>query len=102
MLIPCYNEAATIVGVITDFQNAFPGAAIIFYDNNSTDHTNGAARNAGAAVFSETMQSKGNFVRRVFRDIEADFYIMVDGDGTYDASITPAMLRPDRNTGLIW
>lgn len=93
VLIPCYNEAATISGVIADFQNALPGAEIIVYDNNSSDNTITAALSAGAAVFSETMQGKGNVVRRMFRDIEADFYLMVDGDGTYDAAIAPAMLK---------
>lgn len=92
VLIPCYNEAATIAGVVADFQASLPEAEIIVYDNNSTDMTVIAARGAGAAVFSERMQGKGNVVRRMFRDIEADFYIMVDGDGTYDAKLAPRML----------
>jgi len=92
VLIPCYNEASTIAAVIADFQNALPGAEIIVYDNNSSDLTITAARGAGAAVFSEPMQGKGNVVRRMFRDVEADFYIMVDGDGTYDPSLSPRML----------
>ncbi len=92
VLIPCYNEAATIAGVVDDFRKALPAAEIVVYDNNSNDGTVTAARGAGAAVFSETMQGKGNVVRRMFRDVEADFYLMVDGDGTYDATLAPLML----------
>jgi glycosyltransferase involved in cell wall biosynthesis len=92
VLIPCYNEAATIAGVVAGFQDYLPGAEIVVYDNNSTDLTITAARGAGAAVFSENMQGKGNVVRRMFRDVEADFYILVDGDGTHDPSLAPKML----------
>jgi glycosyltransferase involved in cell wall biosynthesis len=93
VLIPCYNEAATIAGVIAGFQASLPGADITVYDNNSTDPTIAAARAAGAAVFSEPLQGKGNVIRRMFRDVEADFYLLVDGDGTYDAAIAPRMVN---------
>jgi glycosyltransferase involved in cell wall biosynthesis len=92
VLIPCYNEATAISKVVTDFACALPGARIIVYDNNSTDRTAMLARQAGAAVFSETAQGKGNVVRRMFRDVDADFYVLVDGDDTYDASIAPKMV----------
>ena len=92
-MIPCYNEALTIHKVVTHFKTALPGASIVVYDNNSTDDTRGQAERAGARVFHEPMQGKGNVVRRMFRDITADFYILVDGDDTYDASIAPMMLR---------
>jgi glycosyltransferase involved in cell wall biosynthesis len=92
VLIPCHNEAATIAKVVTDFTRALPGARIIVYDNNSTDNTARLAAQAGAAVFHETAQGKGNVVRRMFRDIDANFYILVDGDDTYDASIAPQMI----------
>jgi glycosyltransferase involved in cell wall biosynthesis len=92
VLIPCCNEAATIAKVVQDFRIAVPGAVIYVYDNNSTDHTAEAARAAGACVRQETLQGKGYVVRRMFRDIDADFYIVVDGDDTYDAAIAPQML----------
>jgi glycosyltransferase involved in cell wall biosynthesis len=92
VLIPCHNEAATISKVVTDFRRALPGARIVVYDNNSTDSTATHARQAGAAVFHETAQGKGNVVRRMFRDVDADFYILVDGDDTYDAGIAPQMI----------
>jgi glycosyltransferase involved in cell wall biosynthesis len=93
VLIPCYNEALTIGKVIADFRLALPQAAIYVYDNNSADGTRETALAAGAIVRREPVQGKGNVVRRMFRDVEADFYIMVDGDDTYDASIAPNMLR---------
>jgi hypothetical protein len=86
VLIPCYNEALTIGTVVRDFRAALPGAAIYVYDNNSSDGTLEAARAAGAIVRKETRQGKGNVVRRMFADIEADVYLMVDGDATYDAA----------------
>lgn len=85
VLIPCYNEAATIEKVITDFKKALPHAEIYVYDNNSTDNTDEIARNAGAIVKYEYKQGKGNVVRSMFREITADCYIMVDGDDTYPA-----------------
>jgi glycosyltransferase involved in cell wall biosynthesis len=92
ILIPCYNEALTIVNVIADFRLALPQADIYVYDNNSSDGTCEVARVAGAHVRTESGQGKGHVVRRMFRDIEADFYIMVDGDDTYEASIAQDML----------
>lgn len=86
VLLPCYNEETAIAGVIEDFQNALPSAQIYVYDNNSTDRTADVARSAGAIVRSETYQGKGNVVRRMLADIDADVYVMADGDGTYDTS----------------
>jgi glycosyltransferase involved in cell wall biosynthesis len=84
VLIPCFNEAMTIQTVVAGFCQALPKAGIYVYDNNSTDETVNAARQAGAIVRSERRQGKGNVVRRMFSDIDADCYILVDGDGTYD------------------
>jgi glycosyltransferase involved in cell wall biosynthesis len=92
VLVPCYNEAVTIGKVVADFRAALPQAAIYVYDNNSTDGTKTAARTAGAIVRAETMQGKGHVVRRMFRDIEADLYVMVDGDDTYDAALSVEMV----------
>lgn len=92
VLIPCYNEAAAIARVVADFRSALPDATIYVYDNNSTDGTAAVALAAGAVVRHEPEQGKGAVVRRMFRDIEADFYFMVDGDHTYDAQRAPAML----------
>lgn len=86
ILIPCYNESKTIEKVVTDYREAFPDAEIYVYDNNSVDHTDEIARKAGAIVRYEHKQGKGNVVRSMFRDIEADCYIMVDGDDTYPAA----------------
>ena len=93
VIIPCYNEAVAIASVVQDFHNALPNSEIYVYDNNSTDATASRAAEAGAKVFAEPRQGKGHVVRRMFRDIEADWYIMVDGDATYDAAIAPEMLR---------
>jgi glycosyltransferase involved in cell wall biosynthesis len=93
VLIPCYNEAATIADVVTAFQAALPDAVVYVYDNNSKDGTADAARRAGAIVRSETAQGKGNVVRRMFSDVEADIYVMVDGDGTYEAAEAPALVE---------
>lgn len=81
VLIPCYNESLTVEKVVKDFKKALPEATIYVYDNNSTDHTNEIARNAGAIVRYEYRQGKGNVIRSMFRDIEADCYLMIDGDG---------------------
>jgi len=86
VLIPCYNEEKAIPMVVRDFRAALPGADIYVYDNNSKDRTIEVARAAGALVRSEPLQGKGNVVRRMFADIEADIYVMVDGDATYDAA----------------
>lgn len=93
VLIPCYNEAATIEGVIVAFRRELPDATVYVYDNNSTDETAARAEQAGAVVCSESLQGKGNVVRRMFADVEADIYILVDGDGTYHAPGAPEMVR---------
>ena len=92
VILPCYNEAAAISGVVADFRTALPTAEIYVYDNGSTDGTARIAREAGAHVRFEAQKGKGNAVRRAFADIEADIYVMADGDGTYDASAAPAMV----------
>jgi Glycosyl transferase family 2 len=93
VLIPCHNEEAAIAKVVADFRDALPGAAIYVYDNNSTDRTRQQAEAAGAIVRRERLQGKGHVVRRMFADIDADAYVLVDGDDTYDASAAPEMLR---------
>jgi glycosyltransferase involved in cell wall biosynthesis len=93
VLIPCYNEEAAIATVVTDFRNNLPGADIYVYDNNSRDRTQEFARAAGANVRIERRQGKGNVVRRMFADIDADIYVLVDGDATYDAGSAPAMVQ---------
>lgn len=87
ILVPCYNESATIEKVVLDFKKIMPNADIYVYDNNSTDNSDNIARNAGAIVRYEYKQGKGNVVRSMFRDINADCYIIVDGDDTYPAEI---------------
>ncbi len=91
VLVPCRNEEAAIGKVVSDFQQALPDAIVYVYDNNSTDHTVLEARAAGAVVRREKLQGKGHVVRRMFADIDADIYILVDGDDTYDASAAPGM-----------
>jgi len=86
VLVPCYNEEITIEKVVADFRAALPEATVYVYDNNSRDSTIEVARKAGAVVRKETRQGKGNVVRRMFADIEADVYVLVDGDDTYDAA----------------
>ncbi|GAA0577742.1 glycosyltransferase family 2 protein [Rhizomicrobium electricum] len=100
VLIPCYNEAATVAKVVADFRAVLPGADVYVYDNNSKDETSARAREAGAVVRSELRQGKGNVVRRMFADIEADVYILVDGDDTYDASVAPALIAQLIGEGL--
>ncbi len=92
VIIPCHNEAVAIPKVVADFRQALPGASIHVYDNNSTDDTAIVARAAGAIVGFEPYPGKGNVVRRMFSDIDADVYVMVDGDDTYDASVAPKMI----------
>ena len=92
VLIPCYNEAAAIGGVVRDFAAALPEATIYVYDNNSSDATRENAAQAGAIVRAETHQGKGSVVRRMFADIEAEVYVLVDGDGTYDAASARRMV----------
>lgn len=93
VLIPCYNEETAITQVVEDFRRALPEAQIYVYDNNSKDRTIEVARKAGAIVRSEPLQGKGNVVRRMFADIEADIYVLVDGDATYHAESAPDMIR---------
>ncbi len=93
VLIPCHNEEVAIAKVVRDFKSALPEADIYVFDNNSSDSTIKEALAAGAMVRCETQQGKGHVVRRMFRDIDADFYLMVDGDDTYDASLAPEMLK---------
>ena len=93
VLVPCYNEGKAIAKVIADFRAALPTAAIFVFDNNSTDRTVEVARAAGAEVFTEPHQGKGNVVRRMFADTEADIYLLVDGDATYDAPSAPKMIE---------
>ncbi|MEL6921612.1 MAG: glycosyltransferase [Pseudomonadota bacterium] len=93
VLLPCYNEAATIGDVVKGFAKALPQATIYVYDNNSTDQTVEKASLAGALVVREPRQGKGHVVRRMFADIEADIYIMADGDGTYDPSSAPMLVE---------
>ena len=93
VLLPCYNEEAAIGQVIAGFRKALPGAAIYVYDNNSRDRTVDEATKAGAVVRTERMQGKGHVVRRMFADVEADIYIMADGDLTYDPKAAPAMVE---------
>ncbi|WP_162654291.1 glycosyltransferase [Lentilitoribacter sp. Alg239-R112] len=93
VLLPCYNEAATIFDVVKDFQKSLPSARIYVYDNNSSDETALLAGKAGAQVVREIRQGKGHVVRRMFSDIDADVYIMADGDGTYAAQDAPELVR---------
>lgn len=97
VLIPCYNEAITIAKVIDDFKRELPEAVIYVYDNNSTDGTADIARAHGAVVRSERRQGKGNVVRQMLRDIDADYYLMVDGDDTYPAEAARELLAPLAN-----
>ncbi len=92
VLIPCFNEATTVAEVIADFRAALPAAAIYVYDNNSTDRTIEIAQASGAVIGRERRQGKGNVVRQMFRDIDAEVYVLVDGDATYDAVSAPALI----------
>jgi glycosyltransferase involved in cell wall biosynthesis len=92
VLLPCYNEEAAIAQTVAGFRAALPEAAIYVYDNNSADRTREVAAAAGAIVRSEKMQGKGHVVRRMFADVEADIYVMADGDATYDASAAPGLV----------
>lgn len=93
ILIPCHNEAVAIGSVVAAFRAAVPGADIHVYDNNSRDRTREAAAEAGATVRTEPLQGKGNVVRRMFADIDADVFVLVDGDDTYDAAAAPEMIQ---------
>lgn len=92
VLLPCYNEATAIAQTIASFRAALPDAIVYVYDNNSTDGTMAVARAAGAVVRTERMQGKGNVVRRMFADVDADVYVMADGDATYDAASAPMLV----------
>lgn len=100
VLIPCYNEEAAIPEVVREFRATLPGAAIWVYDNHSTDRTVELALAAGAQVSHEPQRGKGNVVRRMFADIEADVYVLVDGDGTYNAESAPKMIQMSLSEGL--
>lgn len=91
VLIPCFNEAQTISKVVADFKKVLPEAVVYVYDNNSTDNTTELAKAAGAVVRREYRQGKGNVIRRMFRDINAECYIMADGDDTYPAEFAREM-----------
>ncbi len=93
VLVPCYNEEAAVAAVVAGFKAALPGADIYVYDNNSSDRTCDVAREAGAEVRTERRQGKGHVVRRMFADIDADVYLLVDGDATYDAASAPRMIE---------
>jgi glycosyltransferase involved in cell wall biosynthesis len=93
VMIPCWNEALSIGQVVSDFKAVLPEADIYVFDNNSTDQTVLNAKNAGALVFSVPLQGKGHVVRRMFADIDADIYVLVDGDGTYDSATSRQMIK---------
>ena len=103
VLIPCYNESQTIEKVVRDWRRELPEAVIYVYDNNSTDHTDDSARAAGAVVRYEYQQGKGNVIRRMFREIDAQCYIMIDGDDTYPAEMGREMtdLVLERNVDMV-
>ncbi|MBC7905501.1 MAG: glycosyltransferase [Rhodospirillaceae bacterium] len=103
VLIPCYNEDLAIRQVVQDFRAVLPSAAIYVYDNNSSDRTVEIAREAGAIVRCEPLQGKGNVVRRMFSDVEADIYVLVDGDATYHAPSAPEMIAKlvDENLDMV-
>lgn len=100
VIIPCYNEEVAIAAVVADFKKSLPTATVYVFDNNSTDHTVARAIEAGAIVRLVPLQGKGNVVRRMFADVDAAIYIMVDGDGTYDASAAPALVAKLLQDGL--
>ncbi|KQN26512.1 glycosyl transferase [Sphingomonas sp. Leaf33] len=100
ILLPCYNEEAAIAQTVVGFRDVFPHATIYVYDNNSRDRTVEVARAAGAVVRTERMQGKGHVVRRMFADVDADIYVMADGDLTYDPSSAPAMVDRLVDEGL--
>ena len=100
VLLPCYNEEAAIAQTVAGFRDALPGATIYVYDNNSRDRTVEVARAAGAIVRTERMQGKGHVVRRMFADVDADIYVMADGDATYDAGVAPGMVDRLTSEGL--
>ncbi|UTY58014.1 glycosyltransferase family 2 protein [Massilia sp. erpn] len=100
VIVPCYNEALTIGAIVRDFHACLPGVPVYVFDNNSTDATVAVAAAAGAIVRRVPLQGKGNVIRRMFADVDADIYIMVDGDDTYDASVAPQLVEKLLNEGL--
>lgn len=100
LIVPCYNEAGTIGQVIREFKKSVPNMACYVFDNNSTDNTVEVATAAGARVYKVLLQGKGNVVRRMFADVDADVYVMVDGDATYDASVAPTLIQELVNGNL--
>ncbi|MES2115246.1 MAG: glycosyltransferase family 2 protein [Pseudomonadota bacterium] len=100
IVVPCYNEALTIAAIVRDFNACLPDAPVYVFDNNSTDDTVRVALAAGAIVRKVPLQGKGNVIRRMFADVEADIYIMVDGDDTYDASVAPQLAEKLVSEGL--
>ena len=97
ILIPCYNEELTIAEVIKEFKTALPNADVYVFDNNSSDRTVGKATEAGAVVYEESRQGKGYVVQTMFREIEADIYVMIDGDGTYPVISVNQLIEPVMN-----
>lgn len=102
VLIPCYNESKTISKVISDYKRVIPEASIYVYDNNSTDGTDRIAKEAGAIVKYEHRQGKGNVIRRMFREIDAECYVMVDGDDTYPAECVEKLINAVLERGQTW
>lgn len=100
VILPCFNEEAAVATVVAEFRKALPHARVFVYDNASTDDTAAIARRAGALVCTERMKGKGNAMRRAFADIDADIFVVADGDGTYDASAAPAMVETMRRETL--
>lgn len=100
VLVPCHNEASAVARVVEEFRRHLPTALIYVYDNASTDDTAQIARGSGAIVRAEPLLGKGNVVRRMFADVEADIYVMVDGDGTYDAAAAPGLIERLAHDGL--
>ncbi|GAA3629823.1 glycosyltransferase [Microlunatus ginsengisoli] len=99
-IVPCYNEEAAVAQVVCDLKRAVPDITVYVYDNNSTDNTAAVAREAGAIVRTEPRKGKGNVVRRAFADVDADIYLLIDGDDTYDAGAAPAMISALREGPL--
>ncbi|NHZ32132.1 MULTISPECIES: glycosyltransferase family 2 protein [Massilia] len=100
ILVPCYNEELTVAAIVRDFNACLPQAVVYVFDNNSKDATVRLAREAGAVVRNVPLQGKGNVIRRMFADVDADIYIMVDGDNTYDASVAPKLAEKLVDEGL--
>ncbi|ATQ75361.1 glycosyl transferase [Massilia violaceinigra] len=100
ILVPCYNEELTVAAIVRDFNACLPQAVVYVFDNNSKDATVRLAREAGAVVRNVPLQGKGNVIRRMFADVDADIYIMVDGDNTYDASVAPQLAEKLIDEGL--